>query len=112
MSIPDHDPDLRVLKFNPHIKGLKRYFHLRALEWEGSLWLLSQDAETALGWHYGSLTSKLASRLPGDAWGYAHVLTENGRKLLRFVSVTGLRDSITRLRERQSRAFQQWLCTL
>ena len=112
MKKPDHDPTLTVLNFNPQIKGVRRCFHVSAMRWEGSLWLLSKDAERALGWSTGTLTSHLSTRLTGDAWGYANVLTEQGRKLLRFVSIAGLKATITRTRERQSWAFKRWLDTL
>lgn len=112
MRKPDHDATLIVLNFNPRIKGVRRFFPIRVMQWEGSLWLLSKDAEAALGWSYGTLTSHLSTRLPGDAWGYANVLTERGRKLLRFVSQAGLKATITRTRERQCWAFRRWLDTL
>ncbi|MFC6788262.1 hypothetical protein ACFQE0_00615 [Methylobacterium komagatae] len=112
MKKPDYDPTLTVLNFNPQIKGISRYFPVRVLRWEGSLWLLSKDAEAALGWSYGTLTAHLSTRLPGYAWGYANILTERGWELLRFVSLAGLKATITRTRERQSWAFRRWLDTL
>ena len=112
MKKPDYDTALTVLNFNPQIKGVRRCFPVRVMWWEGSLWLLSKDAEGALGWSTGTLTSHLSTRLPGDAWGYANVLTERGSKLLRFVSIAGLKATITRTRERQSWAFRRWLDTL
>lgn len=112
MKKPDHDPTLIVLNFNPQIRGIRRCFPVRVMQWEGSPWLLSRDAEAALGWSYGTLTAHLSTRLPGDAWGYANVLTGKGRKLVRFVSLAGLKATITRTRERQSWAFRRWLDTL
>lgn len=100
---------LRVLSFNPRIRGVRRTFRVRTMCWQGSLWLVAKDVGTAIGWHPDTFRHRRGTAVPDDAWGYATVSTIRGGHMMTLVHRHALIAMLQGSAGRQARRFLAWL---
>lgn len=98
----------QTLTFKPGIKGLKRFYKVRSMIWQGRIWLCAKDVGQAVGWHPDTLRHRREA-LTEDGWGYATMPTPRGAHMMVVVSVLELSALLKGSSTRQARAFRRWL---
>lgn len=102
----------RVVSFNPGIKGMRRSFRIRLIDWQGQLWIVAKDAGAAIGWHPDTWRHRREQALDGHQWGYACTPTARGEHLMGFVSQKALIELVKGSTARQARVFRRWAAAL
>ncbi len=104
-----HPRQAQTLTFKPGIKGLKRFYKIRTMIWQGRMWLCAKDAGQAIGWHPDTFRHRKQEVLNGDDWGYATLPTPRGMHMMAMVSAEALSAILKRSPTRQARIFLNWL---
>ena len=94
----------RVVNF---IKGTRRDFQVRTMEWEGELWFVEKDVGAAIGWHPDTFRHRRQEALNGNQWGYATMPTSRGEHMMSLVSREALCELLKGSPTRQARAFRR-----
>ncbi|MGU3284629.1 hypothetical protein [Methylobacterium mesophilicum] len=100
---------LQVLTFNPGIKGMSRSFKIRAMRWQGALWLVAKDVGAATGWHPDTFRHRRSEASADDVWGYAMVPTDHGKHMMSVIDRHTLASLLAGSVGRQTRKFRCWL---